>query len=115
MRTDLPDEDEVDTGHSHEARYKCQVGSDNVQEWVGEDGDPEESETSEVAGEEWEGEEHGDDLDESLCGENTTDGTSWEVKPASEFERKRWSCLRFWQAEKYWKKLFSGDGVAGVC
>ena len=44
---------------------------------VGEDGEPEESETSKVAGEQWEGEEHGDHLDESLGGEDTTDGTSW--------------------------------------
>lgn len=77
MRADFPDEDKVDAGHSHEARYEGQVGRDNVQEWVGEDGEPEESETSKVAGEQWEGEEHGDHLDESLGGEDTTDGTSW--------------------------------------
>jgi hypothetical protein len=112
---DLPDKDEVDAGHTHGDRYESQVGRDNVQERVGEDGDAEESETSKVASEHWECEEHGDYLDESLGGENTTNGASWKVESAGEFEGQRRRCIGFWQAEQDWKKLLGGDGVAGIC
>jgi len=112
---DLPDKDKVDAGHTHGDRYEGQVGRDNVQERVGEDGNAEESETSKVASEHWEREEHGDDLNESLGGENTTNGASREVESAGEFEGQRRRCIGFGQAEQDWKKLLGGDSVAGIC
>lgn len=94
---------------------QSEVRRDDVEEWVGQSGDAEEGEGSKVIGEFREGECHGDDLDQSLSGENATDGTSRQVESASKFEGKRGSRIGFGQAEQYRKKLFGGDGVAVAC
>ena len=112
MCADLPDQNEVNAGHSQGSGHESKVGRHNVQEGVGEDSDAEERKTAEVAGEGREGEEHGDDLDQSLSGEDAANGACWQVESASELEGKRGSGVGFRQTEQDRKKLLSRNGVA---